>query len=230
MSWAALRRRRWSTDRCRFTIPPRRMERGQPLPDKVHHHGAVVIGGKIYVVAIPRTLPKRDPIDLTWVFDAATNIGTSGAAAIAARRPGGGRHRQPILRSRAASIYGPGTPVRKARHRLRAHHRFHGLRHGHRSLEHARAHEGRRDHAFVGVINDRLYVVGGRDGEYDIVTVEEFDPRAGLGASAPRCRPAAQAAMPRCSAASSMYSGAKAIRPPRPVFTTRSRPSSCTNG
>jgi N-acetylneuraminic acid mutarotase len=37
-----------------------------------------------------------------------------------------------------------------------------------------------RDHAYAGVVNGRLYLVGGRDRpKYDIATVEEFDPDMG---------------------------------------------------
>ena len=47
---------------------------GTPLPQGIHHHGAVVIGGKIYVVSgFREPFAKREPIDLTWVFDPATN-------------------------------------------------------------------------------------------------------------------------------------------------------------
>jgi hypothetical protein len=198
---------------------------GTPLPDPVHHHGAAVVGGKIYVVGgFHQPFPKRDPIALTWVFDPATNHwdkraplpAPRGAMVVAAIGnliyAAGGEHLRP-----------PGAPVPQ------------GAPTAYEPITDFTVYdtaadrwstlapmEVARDHAFVGVINDRLYVVGGRDRpKYDVTTVEEFDPRS----SAPPCRQAVRAVMRRCWAASSMSSAARATRRPRPVSTARSRPS-----
>jgi N-acetylneuraminic acid mutarotase len=156
---------------------------GTPLPDPVHHHGAAVVGGKIYVVGgFHQPFPKRDPIALTWVFDPATNHwdkraplpAPRGAMVVAAIGnliyAAGGEHLRP-----------PGAPVPQ------------GAPAAYEPITDFTVYdtaadrwstlapmEVARDHAFVGVINDRLYVVGGRDRpKYDITTVEEFDPRSG---------------------------------------------------
>lgn len=156
---------------------------GMPLPDPVHHHGAAVIGGKIYIVGgFHEPFPKRDPISLAWVFDPATNhwdkrtpmpaprgamvVGAIGSRIYAA----GGEHRRSA-----------GAPVPQ------------GAPPGYEPITDLIAYDTTtdrwsmlppmkvaRDHAYVGVINDRLYVVGGRDRpKYDIAAVEEFDPATG---------------------------------------------------
>jgi N-acetylneuraminic acid mutarotase len=155
---------------------------GTPLPDPVHHHGAAVVGGKIYVVGgFHQPFPKRDPIDLAWVFDPATNhwdrrapmpskrgamvVGAIGSLIYAA---GGERLRTPgtPVPQGAPAPYEPITDFTV----------YDTLADRWSTLP---AMKVARDHAYVGVINDRFYVVGGRDRpKYDIATVEEFDPRA----------------------------------------------------
>jgi len=156
---------------------------GTPLPDPVHHHGAALVGGKIYVVGgFHEPFPKRAPIDSTWVFDPATNHwdkraplpSPRGAMVVAAIGnliyAAGGEHLRPA-----------GTPVPQ------------GAPAGYEPITDFSVYNPQadrwatlpamkvaRDHAYVGVVNGRLYVVGGRDRpKYDIVTVEEFDPGTG---------------------------------------------------
>jgi N-acetylneuraminic acid mutarotase len=156
---------------------------GTPLPDPVHHHGAAVVGGKIYVTGgFHQPFQKRDPIDLTWVFDPATNkwdkraplpsrrgalvVGAIGNLIYAA----GGEHLRPPGTPVPQGAPAPYEPITDFTVYDTATDRWSTLP----SMKVA------RDHAFVGVINDRLYVVGGRDRpKYDIVTVEEFDPGSG---------------------------------------------------
>jgi len=153
---------------------------GTPLPEPVHHAGAAIVGGKIYQVGgFHNPFAMRDPIDTVWAFDPAANKwerraplpSPRGAMVVAAIGDliyaAGGEHRRP-----------PGSPVPKgapppyepiadvAVYDPKAD-RWQVLP----SMHHA------RDHAFVGSINGRLYVVGGRDRpKYDITAVEEYDP------------------------------------------------------
>lgn len=172
------------TDRVQiYDVAKNQWSEGTALPDPVHHHGAAVVGGKIYVTGgFHQPFPKREPIDLTWVFDPATNHWDK---------------RTPMLQPRGAMVVGaigniiyaaggehlrpPGTPVPK------------GAPAAYEPITDLVAYDTvadrwtklapmkvARDHAFVGVINNRLYVVGGRDRpKYDITTIEEFDPATG---------------------------------------------------
>jgi N-acetylneuraminic acid mutarotase len=156
---------------------------GPPLPDPVHHHGAVLVGGKIYVVGgFHEPFPKREPIDLTWVFDPSTNHwdrraplpSPRGAMMVAAIGDLiyaiGGEHRRPA-----------GAPVPKGA--PPAYEPIADFAVYDPSADHWATlppMKVARDHAYAGVINGRLYVVGGRDRpKYDIATVEEFDPDIG---------------------------------------------------
>jgi N-acetylneuraminic acid mutarotase len=156
---------------------------GTPLPDPVHHHGAAVVGGKIYVVGgFHQPFPKRDPIDLAWVFDPTTNhwdkrapmpskrgamvVGAIGNIIYAA----GGEHLRPPGQPVPQGAPAPYEPITDFTAYDTVADRWSTLP----GMKVA------RDHAYVGVINDRLYVVGGRDRpKYDIATVEEFDPKTG---------------------------------------------------
>jgi N-acetylneuraminic acid mutarotase len=142
-----------------------------------------VVGGKIYVVGgFHQPFPKRDPIDLAWVFDPATNhwdrrapmpskrgamvVGAIGNLIYAA---GGERLRTPgtPVPQGAPAPYEPITDFTV----------YDTVADRWSTLP---AMKVARDHAYVGVINDRFYVVGGRDRpKYDIATVEEFDPKTG---------------------------------------------------
>jgi N-acetylneuraminic acid mutarotase len=156
---------------------------GTPLPDPVHHHGAALVGGKIYVVGgFHEPFQKREPIDSTWVFDPATNhwdrraplpaprgamvVGAIGNLIYAA----GGEHRRPAGASVPKGAPPAYEPITDFTVYDPAKDRWSALP----------AMKVARDHAYVGIINGRLYVVGGRDRPiYDIATVEEFDPAAG---------------------------------------------------
>jgi N-acetylneuraminic acid mutarotase len=156
---------------------------GTPLPDPVHHHGAALVGGKIYVVGgFHEPFPKRDPIDLTWVFDPATNhwdkraplpaprgamvVGAIGNLIYAA----GGEHRRPAGAPVPKGALPPYEPITDFTVYDTQTDRWSTLP----PMKVA------RDHAYMGVINGRFYVVGGRDRpKYDITTVEEFDPAKG---------------------------------------------------
>jgi N-acetylneuraminic acid mutarotase len=156
---------------------------GTPLPDPVHHPGAAVVDGKIYIVGgFHEPFPKREPVGNTWVFDPATNHwdkrspmptprGAMVMAAIGTRiYAAGGEHSRP-----------PGTPVPP------------GALPAYEPITELLAYDTiadswsklpsmkvARDHSYVGVINNRLYVIGGRDRpKYDITTVEEFNPANG---------------------------------------------------
>jgi N-acetylneuraminic acid mutarotase len=156
---------------------------GTPLPEPVHHHGAALVGGKIYLVGgFHEPFQTREPIDSTWVFDPATNhwdrraplpsrrgalvVGAIGNLVYAA----GGEHRRPAgtpVPQGAPPAYEPVTDFTVYDPQADRWSQLPAMKVA-------------RDHAFVGVINGRLYVVGGRDRpKYDIVTVEEFDPGAG---------------------------------------------------
>jgi N-acetylneuraminic acid mutarotase len=156
---------------------------GPPLPDPVHHHGAVLVGGKIYLVGgFHEPFPKREPIDLTWAFDLATNHwerraplpSPRGAMMVAAVGKLiyaiGGEHRRPA-----------GAPVPKGA--PPAYEPIADFAVYDPSADHwatLLSMKVARDHAYAGVINGRLYLVGGRDRpKYDIATVEEFDPDTG---------------------------------------------------
>lgn len=156
---------------------------GTPLPDPVHHHGAALVGGKIYVVGgFHEPFPKRDPIDLTWVFDPATNhwdkraplpaprgamaVGAIGNLIYAA----GGEHRRPAGAPVPKGAPPPYEPITDFTVYDTQTDRWSTLP----PMKVA------RDHAYMGVINGRFYVIGGRDRpKYDITTVEEFDPAKG---------------------------------------------------
>jgi N-acetylneuraminic acid mutarotase len=166
-----------------YDVAKNQWSEGTPLPDRIHHHGAVVIGGKIYMVSgFHEPFPKREPIDLTWVFDPAANRWDKRAPLPAPRGAfvvgaignliyvGGGEHRRPTgapVPQGAPPAYEPVTDLTVYD---TAADRWSTLR----PMKVA------RDHAFAGVIDGRLYVVGGRDRpKYDIVTIEEFDPGTG---------------------------------------------------
>jgi len=156
---------------------------GTPLPDRIHHHGAVAIGGKIYVVSgFHEPFPKREPIDLTFVFDPAANRWDRRAPMPAPRGAfvagaignliyvAGGEHRRPAGAPVPQGAPPPYEPVTDLAVYDTAADRWSTLP----PMKVA------RDHAYVGVIDGRLYVVGGRDRpKYDIVTIEEFDPGTG---------------------------------------------------
>jgi N-acetylneuraminic acid mutarotase len=153
---------------------------GTPLPEPVHHAGAAIVGGKIYQVGgFHDPFARRDPIDTVWAFDPASNKwerraplpSPRGAMVVAAIGDliyaAGGEHRRPAgspVPKGAPAAYEPISDV--AVYEPKAD-RWQVLP----SMHYA------RDHAFVGSINDHLYVVGGRDRpKYDIAAVEEYDP------------------------------------------------------
>jgi N-acetylneuraminic acid mutarotase len=153
---------------------------GTPLPEPVHHAGAAIVGGKIYQVGgFHNPFAMRDPIDTVWAFDPAANKwerraplpSPRGAMVVAAIGDliyaAGGEHRRP-----------PGSPVPK------------GAPPPYEPISDLAVYDPKadrwqvlpsmhyaRDHAFVGSINGRIYVVGGRDRpKYDIAAAEEYDP------------------------------------------------------
>jgi N-acetylneuraminic acid mutarotase len=153
---------------------------GTPLPEPVHHAGAAIVGGKIYQVGgFHNPFAMRDPIDTVWAFDPTANKweqraplpSPRGAMVVAAVDDliyaAGGEHRRP-----------PGSPVPK------------GAPSEYESIADLAVYDPKadrwqalpsmrhpRDHAYVGSINGRLYVVGGRDRpKYDMTAVEEYDP------------------------------------------------------
>jgi N-acetylneuraminic acid mutarotase len=156
---------------------------GTPLKEGVHHAGAAVAGGKIYLVGGFRNpFQKRDPVDHVWAFDPATKNWEAkaplpaprGALMVAAIGDKiyaiGGEHYRPkgtpVPEGAPApyepvawlSIYDTGTD----------------------KWQDAAPMKVARDHAYVGVIGGKLYLVGGRDRpKYDIVAIEEFDPATG---------------------------------------------------
>jgi len=172
------------TDRVQvYDLVKNEWSEGTPLPDPVHHHGAAVVAGKIYVTGgFHQPFPKRDPIDLTWVFDPATNHWDKRAPMPAPRGAMVvGAIGNLVYAAGGERLRSPGTPVPK------------GAPPAYEPITDFAAYDTvadrwtklapmkvARDHAYVGVINNRLYVVGGRDRpKYDITTVEEFDPATG---------------------------------------------------
>jgi len=153
---------------------------GTPLPEPVHHAGAALVGRKIYQVGgFHNPFAMRDPIDTVWAFDPAANKwerraplpSPRGAMVVAAVGDliyaAGGEHRRPAgspVPKGAPAAYEPIADLavydpKADRWQVLPAMRF------------------ARDHAYVGSINGRLYVVGGRDRpKYDITAVEEYDP------------------------------------------------------
>ena len=156
---------------------------GVPLPNPLHHFGAVVLGGKIYVVGgFPQPNRERAATDKVWAFDLKTQKWSAmaplpeprGALVVkaignliyvaggeVARRPGsvtppGG---VPEYQSIAeAAVYDPAANAWKNLPSMRV----------------------ARNHAYAGVIDDKLYVAGSRDRpKTDIDTLEVFDPKTG---------------------------------------------------
>jgi N-acetylneuraminic acid mutarotase len=156
---------------------------GVPVPEPLHHAGAAVVGGKIYLVGgFHNPFQKREPVDTVWMFDPAQNAWSKKAPLPAPRGALlvvavgekiyaiGGEHYRP-----------KGTPVPA------------GAPAAYEPLTDAAVYDTRadkwqvlppmkvaRDHAYVGVIDGKIYVVGGRDRpKYDITTLEAFDTATG---------------------------------------------------
>jgi N-acetylneuraminic acid mutarotase len=156
---------------------------GVALPEAMHHAGAAVVDGRIYLVGgFHNAFSKRDPIDHVWMFDPVAKAWVAkaplpkprGALVVAAVNgkiyAAGGEEKRPAGRPMpqgGAPTTDPVTdltvydPVANSWQTLAP-------------MKYA------RDHAFVGVIDGKLYVVGGRNRpKYDITALEMFDPATG---------------------------------------------------
>jgi N-acetylneuraminic acid mutarotase len=153
---------------------------GTPLPEPVHHAGAAIVGGKIYQVGgFHNPFAMRDPIDTVWAFDPAVNKwerraplpSPRGAMVVAAIGDliyaAGGEQNRPSGSPVPKGAPAPYEPMSDLAVYDPKADRWQVLV----SMHYA------RDHAYVGSINGRLYVAGGRDRpKYDIAAVEEYDP------------------------------------------------------
>jgi N-acetylneuraminic acid mutarotase len=165
-----------------FDVARNQWSEGTPLPEPMHHHGAAVVGGKIYLVGgFHEPFAKRIPIDHTWMFDPATKQWSTRAPLPAPRGAlvvgaignliyaAGGEHNRPAGKPVPQGAPPAYEPV--------ADFAVYDTGADHWTV--LPSMKVARDHAYVGVINNHFYVVGGRDRpKYDISTVEDYDPAA----------------------------------------------------
>jgi N-acetylneuraminic acid mutarotase len=156
---------------------------GAPLRERVHHAAATVVDNKIYLVGGFRNVfSKREPLDTVWVFDPAAKTWEKKAPLSSPR----GAHMAAAIGDKIYAIGGEqyrpaGKPAPE------------GAAAGYEPLADLSVYDTKsdrwqplppmklaRDHAFVGVINGKIYLVGGRDRpKYDITALEVFDPANG---------------------------------------------------
>ncbi len=155
---------------------------GVPMPEAIHHGGAVVVGHVIYIVG-GFTLPfgQREPMAHVWAFDVRTQRWSArapmpaprGAMVVAAIGnliyAAGGEHRRPpgkAIPPGANPTYEPVTDLTVYDTRTDRWQTLPPMKVA-------------RDHAFGGAIDGNIYVMGGRDRPvYDLTAAEEYVPRA----------------------------------------------------
>lgn len=156
---------------------------GTPLVEGVHHASVAVVDNKIYLVGGFRNIfSKREPVDNVWVFDPAakkwekkTSLPSPRGALMAATIGDkiyaiGGEHYRPtgkLVPDGAPAAYEPVADLTVYDSKSEKWQTLPPMKYA-------------RDHAFFGVINGKLYLVGGRDRpKYDITALEAFDPASG---------------------------------------------------
>jgi len=156
---------------------------GTPLKEAVHHAAAAVVDNKIYLVGgFRNAFSKREPIDSVWAYEPAAKAwekkaplpsprGALVAAALGDKLYAiGGEHHRPVGKAvpeGAAPAYEPVADLTVYDPKTDQWQSLPPMKYA-------------RDHAYVGAIAGKLYLVGGRDRpKYDIAALEAFDPARG---------------------------------------------------
>ena len=161
----------------------------KPMPRPVHHQAMVAANGKIYVFGgfvYPASGNGWEPVDNTWEYDPSADtwkalppLPAKRGSAIAFEVGGkfyviGGASTHPASKDVAITGNGPGRSVDTNEVFDPATGRW----------ESRQAMPTARNHAFGGVVNGKIYVIGGRTGHAFITAasntdlVEEYDPAA----------------------------------------------------